>query len=96
MSWMTKHTKNLLGDMPVDDRASALNAVGGINDKKTNPNAAATDESEASIARRRESDAIKAAERAAARFAKTPAGRREAREENNSRPFSTIKLNKKK
>ena len=43
MSWMTKHTKNLLGDMPVDDRASALNAVGGINDKKTNPNAAATE-----------------------------------------------------
>ena len=25
MSWMTKHTKNLLGDMPVDDKASALN-----------------------------------------------------------------------
>ena len=53
-------------------------------------------ESEASIARRRESDAIKAAERAAARFAKTPAGRKKAREENNSRPFSTVKLNKKK
>ena len=25
MSWMTKHTKNLLGDMPIDDKASALN-----------------------------------------------------------------------
>jgi phage repressor protein C with HTH and peptisase S24 domain len=63
---------------------------------RNDPNAAATDESEASIARRRKSDAIKAAKRAAARFAKTPAGRRKAREENNSQPFSTIKLNKKK
>ena len=25
MSWMTKHTKNLLGDMPIDNKASALN-----------------------------------------------------------------------
>jgi len=25
MSWMTKHTKNLLGDMPIDDKSSALN-----------------------------------------------------------------------
>ena len=25
MSWMTKHTKNLLGDMPIDSKASALN-----------------------------------------------------------------------
>jgi hypothetical protein len=25
MSWMTKHTKNLLGDMSIDNKASALN-----------------------------------------------------------------------
>ena len=25
MSWMTKHTNNLLGDMPIDNKASALN-----------------------------------------------------------------------
>jgi hypothetical protein len=25
MSWMTKHTKNLLSDMPIDNKASALN-----------------------------------------------------------------------
>ena len=25
MSWMTKHAKNLLGDMPIDNKASALN-----------------------------------------------------------------------
>jgi hypothetical protein len=25
MSWMTKHTKNLLGYMPIDNKASALN-----------------------------------------------------------------------
>jgi hypothetical protein len=25
MSWMTKHTKNLLSDIPIDNKASALN-----------------------------------------------------------------------
>ena len=25
MSWMTKHTNNLLSDMPIDNKASALN-----------------------------------------------------------------------
>ena len=25
MSWMTKHAKNLLGDMPIDNKSSALN-----------------------------------------------------------------------
>ena len=62
----------------------------------TDPNAAATDESEASIARRRKSDAIKAAKNKAARYAKTPAGRKEARDRANKAPRSTIKLNKKK
>ncbi len=28
MSWMTKHAKNLLSTMPVDDKASALNNNG--------------------------------------------------------------------
>ena len=64
--------------------------------RRTDPNAAATDESEASIARRRKSNAIKAAKNKAARYAKTPAGRREARDKANKTPRSTIKLNKKK
>ena len=64
--------------------------------RRTDPNAAATDESEASIARRRKSDAIKAAKRKAARAANTTAGRREARDKANKTPRSTIKLNKKK
>ena len=63
---------------------------------RNDPNALATDDSEASIKRRRENDAIKAAKNKAARYAKTPAGRREARNKVNKAPRSIIKLNKKK
>jgi hypothetical protein len=63
---------------------------------RNDPNALATDDSEASIKRRRENDAIKAAKNKAARYAKTPAGRREARNKINKAPRSIIKLNKKK
>jgi len=31
MSWMTKHTKNLLSDMPVDTKASALKMKGDLD-----------------------------------------------------------------
>ena len=63
---------------------------------RNDPNRLANDESEASIKRRRESYAIQAAKNKAARYAKTPAGRKEERDRANKAPRSTIKLNKKK
>ena len=64
--------------------------------RRTDPNATATDLPKKEAEKRRKSDAIKAAKNKATRFAKTLAGRKEARDKANKAPRSTIKLNKKK
>ena len=115
MSWLTKHTRNLLKDRPIDNIGSALHSHGPIDPKtgkkthpgpgdqldsklftkKTNPKGSDTSIPEDEAARLKIKDAIRAAKNKAKRLAKTPAGRREARDNANKAERSKIKLNKK-
>ena len=109
-SWMKKHAKNLLSTMPVDDKASALHSHGPVDpktgkkthpqldpklfNKRTNTEGPDTSIPEDEAAKLKTKHAIKAAKNKAERFAKTAAGRREARNKANKAPRSKIKLNK--
>jgi hypothetical protein len=73
MSWLTKHTRNLLKDMPIDNIGSALRVEGeDINKKRTNPNATRTDIDSKEQKNLKNKDALIAAERKRLRDTKDP------------------------
>ena len=73
MSWLTKHTRNLSKDMPIDNIGSALRVEGeDINKKRTNPNATRTDIDSKEQKNLKNKDALIAAERKRLRDTKDP------------------------